>query len=150
MVHRSKIVEFTGGIDYFTYSRIAEFDYLSGLHINQVIVLAALECSLELSDVLPELMLCHKITVEQKLYRVIERSTAYPVVFILHEDVERFDIKMAGAGVDLIKNSKSFRRLPVPFSFKIFGKYLLNCLPDIIIHHKNYFTVTAKIAISPD
>jgi len=54
-----------GSFDYIPDSWITEFNYLARFHINKVIVLAALICSLELGKVSSEFMPDIKIAVEQ-------------------------------------------------------------------------------------
>ena len=87
-------MQFACRFDDLTYPRIAELDHLSCFHIDKMVVLAALECSFKLGYVLPELMFCNKIAVEEKLNCVVECCSAYPVVLVLHENIKRFYIKM--------------------------------------------------------
>jgi hypothetical protein len=143
-------MKLTGGTDNFTYSRVAEFNYPTCLHINQVIVLAALKRPFKLCYIFPELMFGYKITVEEELNGIIKGCPAHPVILVFHEDIKRFYIKVSGPRIDLIKNGIPFWCLTVTFSFKIFGEYLLYRFPGIVVNHILRFIVGAKIAISSD
>ena len=52
-------MQFACRFDDLADPRIAELDHLSRFHIDQVIVLAALECPFKLGNVFSELMLCY-------------------------------------------------------------------------------------------
>jgi len=128
-------MQFTGCLDNFTYSRIAKLDNLTCLNINEMVMLSALVSSFKLSNILAKLVLDHKIAFKQKFDSIVKRCTANPVVFILHKNIEGLNIKMAGASVDFIENCKSFRSLPVSFSFQVFSEYLLDSLSGILTNH---------------
>lgn len=94
MIHRSKTVQTAGCADYLLYPRIAEFNYLSRFNINKMIVLAALVSSFKLGYVFTKLMFYHKIAVEKQFNRIVKCCPAHPVVFIFHEYIKRFNVKM--------------------------------------------------------
>lgn len=115
-----KRVELTGVVQYRLYARIAELGHFTAVCADKVVMLLRFKSLFELGDVLSELMLYHKLTVEQQVYRVVKRCAAHTVVLIFHEDIQRLDIEMAVPRVDLIKYGIPLGSLPVPVTLKIF------------------------------
>ena len=105
-----------------------KFSHFARTHIDEMIVLGRSQRLLELRDILSELMLYNQFAVQQDLNGVVQSSPADTLVFIFHRDVKRLDVKMTVAGVDLIQNGISFRRLTVTVSFKVFRKNIFDCL----------------------
>lgn len=71
MIMGYKVIQFARCFDYIINSWITEFNNFSCLNINQVIVLAALIRSFELSDIPAELMFDYKVTFKKKFDSVI-------------------------------------------------------------------------------
>ena len=71
MISGSEIMQFTGSINNFMNSRIAEFNNFPCFNINQMIMLSALVCSFKLSNVFTELMFDNKIAVKKKFNCII-------------------------------------------------------------------------------
>ena len=94
MIQGGEVMQIACCADDLIYSGVTELDDLSGFDVNYMVMLPALVCSLKLGDILSELMLYYKVTFEQQFNCIIQSGPAYPVVFILHEDIERLDVKM--------------------------------------------------------
>jgi hypothetical protein len=62
-----------------------------------MIMLAALISTFKLRNILSELMLDHKVAVEEQFDCIIERCPANPVVLVFHENIERFNVKMTAS-----------------------------------------------------
>ena len=71
MILCREVIQFARSLNYFTDSRIAELCNLARLYIYEMIVLAALKGSFKLRNILPELMLYYKITVEQQFNSIV-------------------------------------------------------------------------------
>lgn len=69
-------------------SRIAELDYFMAIGANQVIVLLETIRFFILRQVLAELMFTHQIALNQQVQGIVHRCPAYPVIVVLHTDVE--------------------------------------------------------------
>ncbi len=95
-------------------ARIRKFHNLACFGIYKMIMLFKLVRSFELGTIIAELVLGHQTAIEQQFDRIVQSSTANPVLVILHANVKGLDIEMAIGIIDLFKYSKSFRRLPVP------------------------------------
>ncbi len=79
--------------------------------------------------VVSKLVLAHKPAFQKKFDGIVQGRPAYPVLLILHFDVERFNVKMIITVVDLLENGKTLGSLAVSFLFQVFGKDILyNCL----------------------
>ena len=65
MMTGRKVVQFTGSFYDLLNPGIAEFDNITGFHINEVIMLHAMICLLKLSNILTKLMFNHKAAVQQ-------------------------------------------------------------------------------------
>ena len=88
-------MQFARSVYNFMNSGIAELNYLTRFNINKMIVLPALICSFELGNVLSELMFDDQIAIEQQLNGIIKRRPAYPVILVLHKNIERLNIEMS-------------------------------------------------------
>jgi len=95
MIHWRKSVKIAGSPYNFLDPRITKLHYFAGFNVNKMIVLTALVGTLELCDILSELVLDNQVAVEKQFYCVIKSCTADPVVFVLHENIKRFNIKVA-------------------------------------------------------
>ena len=95
MIQGTEIIQLAGCVYYFMYSWITKLNYLTCFGINKMVMLTTVISLLKLRYVLSELVLNNEITVEQKVYGIIQCGPAHPVVLVLHKDIERFDIKMA-------------------------------------------------------
>ena len=131
----SEVVEFASSLDNLFNPGIAELDHIAGIHFNQVVVLHAPVGLFELCNVLSELMLYHQAAIEEQLYGIVESGPADPVVFVLHEDVERLDIEMAVPGIDLIQDGITFGCFAVPLLLQIVSEDLLYSLFGLLLHH---------------
>lgn len=94
VVTGSEIVEFTCGPDNFINPRVAEFNDIARLQVNQVVVLHAVISLFELRYILTELVFHHQVAVQQQFNGVVERRPADPVVLVFHENIQGFYVKM--------------------------------------------------------
>ena len=67
-------------------------------------------------------MLANQAALQQQFYGIVERRATNAVFFILHFDVEGFDVEMLLAVVYLLKNREAFWRFTVSFFFQVTGK----------------------------
>ena len=74
--------------------RVTELKHLLTVGADEMVVLAVLVRLLELRHVLAELVLYHQAGFQQDLDVVIQRGPAHPVFFILHHEVQLFDVEM--------------------------------------------------------
>lgn len=126
MIMRSEPVKFACSLYYLAHPWIAELNYLPCFNIYKVVVLPALVSPFKLGNVFSELVLYNQVAVEQYLDGVVQRSPAYPVILILHENIQRLNVEMTSPGIYLIQYSVSLGGLPVTFPFKILCEYLLH------------------------
>lgn len=89
---------FFDGLD----ARIAEFDDFAGVGHDDVVVLFVKIRLFIMRLVLTELVFAHQAAVQQKFDGVVQRGAAYPVVFVLHLDVEILDVEVIFAVVNLL------------------------------------------------
>lgn len=89
-----KVVQLACSLDNLFNPRITEFNDIARIQVNQVIVLHALVCFLKLGDILSELMFDYQAAVKQQFDGIVQGGSAYPVIFVLHEDIKGFDIEM--------------------------------------------------------
>lgn len=94
MIYRGESVKGTGRTDDFLDPGIAEFYYPSRFNVNKMIVLTALISTFKLSNIFSELVLYDQVAIEKKVNSIVECCPAHPVVLVLHEDIERFNVKM--------------------------------------------------------
>lgn len=73
---------------------ITKFNYLTGIGKDHMIMIAVKIGFLVLSLIVPKLVLTHQPAFKKKFNGVIQGSSANPVFFILHLDIQRFNIKM--------------------------------------------------------
>ena len=84
----AEVVELASRLDYLLNPGIAKLDYIARIHIDEVIVLHAAVGLFKLGDIFAELMFHNHAAVEQQLNGIVKCSSAYPVIFVLHEDIE--------------------------------------------------------------
>lgn len=123
-------------------TRIAELEEPPALGADQVVVLPALVGLLKVRHILPELVLHHQPAIQQELYGIVERGSAHPVVLVLHEDVERLDVEMPIAGVDLIEYRESFGRFPMPTHREVAGELLAHVFAYILTSTRAFFHIS--------
>ena len=123
-------------------TRIAELEKPTALGADQVVVLPALVGLLEVRHILPELVLHHQPAIQQELYGIVESCPAHPVILVLHEDVERLDVEMPVAGVDLIEYRESFGRFPMPSHREVAGKLLAHIFAYILSSIRAFFHIS--------
>lgn len=123
-------------------TRIAELEKPPALGADQVVVLPALVGLLEVRHILPELVLHHQSAIQQELYGIVERGPAHPVILVLHEDVERLDVEMPIAGVDLIEYRESFGRFPMPTHREVAGELLAHVFAYILTSTRAFFHIS--------
>ena len=95
MMAGREVVEFACGLDNLLDPGVAKLDNIARIHIDQVIVLHAAVSLFKLGDVLAELMFYNQTAVQQQLNGIVKRGPAYPVVLILHENIEGLYIEVA-------------------------------------------------------
>jgi hypothetical protein len=105
---------------------IMEFGYFAGTDIDQVVVLGGCQRFLKLSNILPKLVLDNQFAVKQNLNGIIQRCPAHPIILVLHGDIERLNVKMTIARIDLIQDSISLRGFPMTVSLEVLGKNILD------------------------
>ena len=93
-MHHIKVQQFLHGVLYVLNSRIAELYYPVAIGADEVIVLLIPIGLFVLSEVLPKLMFAHQITFDQEIECIVHGGATYPVVFVLHTNVEGFYIEM--------------------------------------------------------
>lgn len=135
MMAWNEIVQFACCLDDLINSRITKLNDITGFQIYEVIMLNALISLFKLRYVSSKLMFDHKVTVKKEFNRIIEGCPTYPVVFILHKNIEGFDIKVSFPGVDFIEYGIPFRSFAMTFLFQILCEYLLNSFLCLIHHH---------------
>ena len=69
-----------------------------------------------------KLMAANESAFKKQVHRVVERRSAYPIVFGLHAGVERLDVEVAVLGVDFAKNGIAFRSLALPSIDEVAGE----------------------------
>ena len=94
MMYR-KLVLFLDALHHLVYPGIGKLLHLSAFLTNQVLVVLIVESLLILGDIVPELMFDDQPAIQQKLYGIVKRRPAHPVILVLHENIERLNIKMS-------------------------------------------------------
>ncbi len=135
MVAGSEIVELARCPDDLLNAGITKLSDLPGFDINEMVVLHAMVGLFKLGDVLAELVLYHQVAIEQQLNGIVKGGPAYPVVLVLHENIQRFNIEMPLAAVYLIQNGIPFRSLAMPFLFQVFGEQPFYRFFRFILNH---------------
>jgi len=130
-----EVIELTGCIDDFLDARITEFNDVAGIHVDQVIMLHAAKCLFELGDVLSKLVLDHQAAIQEEFNGIVQGSPADPVVFILHEDIEGFYIKVTVSRVDLVQNGISLGGFTMAFFLQVFGENLFDRFFRLLLGH---------------
>src|SRR4030042_4523649 len=82
MMTGNESVQLAGCIDDFLHAGIAEFNHGAVFNINQMIMLNALISFLKLGYVFTKLVLYNQVTIKEQFNGVIQRSPAYPVIFV--------------------------------------------------------------------
>ncbi len=100
---------------------------------------------LVLSLVFTKLMLAHQFAFQQKFYGIIKRGPAYPVVFVLHIDIERFYIKMFITVVNFLEYCVAFGCFSVPVVLKKGRKYVLYNFLVFTVPHGLYHFVNVQM-----
>ena len=112
MVHYPELLRFLhhflNGID----SWIAEFHHLVAVGTDQMVVLPVGKRLLILTYILSKLMPRYQKTVFQEFQRIVKRSPAYLIFTVLHGLMQRFHIKVPGAGINLLQNGETLGRFP--------------------------------------
>ncbi len=88
---------------------IAKFHYFSGIGENHMVVLSVEIGFLILRLIFAELMLSYQFTFQQQFNGIVQRGPTHPVVFILHVDIERFDVEMLFAVIDFLQEWRNVR-----------------------------------------
>ena len=60
-----KAIQFAGGLDDIKHSRVAEFNHITAVEIDQMVMLNALVRFLKLGDIFSKLMLNVQVAVQQ-------------------------------------------------------------------------------------
>lgn len=115
-------------------ARITEFNDLSTIQADQVVVLLVPVAPFVLRLVPAELVFADQVTVDQELEGIIHRRPADPVVVVLHMDIQAFRIKMLRALVDLLENRKPFRRPAKLVGFQMCMKNSKGLLQDLVFY----------------
>lgn len=129
MVADIYVQNFSDGLFDLSQSWITKLKHLSTSRADHVIMLLIAIRFFVQRLRRPKLVALDQITLDEKVKCVINRSTADPIVFVFHLDIERLYIEMIRSAVDFLKDSKSFRGLALPFVIKVGGEnvlYLVN------------------------
>jgi hypothetical protein len=104
-----------------------------------MVVLFEFKGTLILGAVVSKLVLGYQVAILQQFNGVIERSTAHPVLVVLHLNVEGLYVEVAFGCINLSQNSEAFRRFAVLVAFKILGKDLFYRIKiqSIVIPHSS-------------
>jgi hypothetical protein len=104
-----------------------------------MVVLFEFKGTLILGAIVPKLVLGYQVAILQQFNGVIERSTAHPVLVILHLDVEGLYIEVAFGCINLPQNSEALRCFAVLVAFKILGKDLFYRIKiqSVVIPHSS-------------
>src|ERR671912_1723618 len=117
---------------------ITKFYHLMALRTNQMIMLLVTIGFFVLRKIFSELMFAYQIALHQKIQCIIHRRAAYPVIFILHADIERLNIKVALTRIDLLQDRVALRRLSQLLIFQVSCKNLFYLFVYFWIdHHSN-------------
>jgi len=143
VVRGLEIVQLTGRFYDLLDAGVTEFQYMPGIEIDQVIMLHAPVSFFKLGNVLAELVFDHQVAIEQQFNGIVQGSPADAVIFILHENIKRFNIEVSVPRVYFIQNGVAFRSFPVAFLFQVFRKYLLY---RFLCFHTTHNLVQIKIA----
>ena len=83
-------------------------------------------------------MLDDQSCIDKQNNGIVQSSPADPELFLLrHIAVQLINIKMSFNGIDSIKYSIPFRRLPMPVLLQILCKDLFDCIFYILFHPNN-------------
>ena len=102
MMMDGKVIFFFHVFDDFFQTRISELLHFPAYFTYDMFVFPVIICTLELSDIISKLVFDYQFTLQQQIYRIVQCCTADPVIFILHEHVQGFNIKMSGMRINLI------------------------------------------------
>ena len=76
----------------------------------KMVVLAVWKGLFILTNVLAKLMPGYQKTVLKQLQRIVKRSPAHLIFPVLHGLMQRFHIKVPGAGINLLQNGEALGR----------------------------------------
>ncbi len=114
--------------------RVTELKHLFAVGADKMVVLAVLVRLLELRHVLSELVLHHQPGAKQDLDIVIQSGPAYPVLLVLHHEIQLLDVEMPFVRIYLIKDRESLRGLPVLVNFQVICQNFSNRFLRILVH----------------
>ena len=103
---------------------IGKLLHLPAYFTHDMFVFPVIVRTFKLGDIITELVFYNQLTFQQQIYRIVQRGTTDPVIFILHEHVQGFYIKMSGMRINLIQNGVSFGRLAMSLLLQVSGKNL--------------------------
>ena len=117
---------------------IAEFDHLTALDTDNMVVLFVSVRLLKLGHVFAELVFGHQIAGNQQFQCIVYRGPAYPVFFVFHVDIKGFHIEMVVSGIYLFKNSIALRGFAQAFIFQVrFENFLYRLVVFRLSHRPN-------------
>lgn len=135
VVTRVEIIDLAGGLNDLLDPGIAEFNHIARFHIDQVIMLHAVVGLFKLRNIFSELVFDHQVAIQQQFDGVVQGGPTDPVIFILHEYIEGFNVKVTVPGIDLIKNSEPFGGLTVAPLFQILCKDVFYSILRLLLPH---------------
>lgn len=100
-------------------ARVAEFHHLMAVGTDEVVVLPVAVRFFVLGQVTAKLVLGNQIAVNQYIQGIVNRSTANPVFFIFHRDIQLVHIEVVLAIVNLFKNGKPLGSFPETLPLKV-------------------------------
>ena len=118
MMYDIELQKLANGILNVLDAWVTEFHHFVAIGTDQMIMLPVTVGFFVLCQIFPKLMLCYQFTFHQQIQRIIYRSSADPVILVLHADVERLYIKMTVPGIDLFQNCVPLRCLSQRFLFQ--------------------------------
>jgi len=125
VVHDFEMEEIShGGFDLLD-TGIAEFNHFSALDTDEMIMLFKSIGFFILGQILSKLMFRDQFTMKQEFKGIIDSSTAYSIVGILHMDIKRFRIEVIRTAIDLFQDGITFRCAAQVMEFQVPGKNIL-------------------------
>jgi hypothetical protein len=79
-------------------------------------------------------MFGYKPAFQKQFDSVVQRSTTYTVLFVLHVNVQRLYVEVSALRVNLVENCESFGCFAVSLLAEMFGEEIPHGFPDIISH----------------
>lgn len=123
-------------------SRVAKFDHFPALLANHVVVLFVSIRLLKLRDVFAKLVFADQVARDEQVDGVVQGGAAYPVLLVLHLQVQRLYIEVSIVGINLVQDRKAFGSFPVAVFAQVILKNVLNSVFNFRVRHVREFQRT--------